>query len=246
MVYPLQGAQSTAPYVQRPNLSGSRTDFNGGWELIEMAVSPTDWNVVVAGFWNPAILTPAGIAKRLFGLPEGTPILVEVPMDQLLPYRVKHEGVTITAEMGRLTIVTDTPNFNSLQSAMAIAARAIHELPETPFSAAGFNVRYKLDDAPDQLLTSTTPPIDGTISDAGFAIESRSIKRSLTFNAGILNLEIQSLKNSEVRIEFNFHRQERDKARLIEWLTTPIDEVKATVGKIMSGVAHLEYAEGNQ
>ena len=38
-----------------------------------MTVEALDWNVVVAGFWNPAILTPSGIARRLFGLPEETP-----------------------------------------------------------------------------------------------------------------------------------------------------------------------------
>ncbi len=59
-----------------------------------------DWDVVVVGFWNPAILTPAGIWKRLFELEQGTPVELEVPIDGLAPYRVSHEEITVTAERG--------------------------------------------------------------------------------------------------------------------------------------------------
>jgi hypothetical protein len=55
-----------------------------------MALSPERWSVVIIGRWNRAILTPAGIAKRVFGEPETKLMDVEVPLDGLSPYRVRH------------------------------------------------------------------------------------------------------------------------------------------------------------
>jgi hypothetical protein len=54
-----------------------------------MELEPFDWNVVIAAYWNRAILTPNGIAKRLFKIPEGTAMEVEVPVDLLEPPQVK-------------------------------------------------------------------------------------------------------------------------------------------------------------
>ncbi|MBN2373783.1 hypothetical protein JXL19_08350 [bacterium] len=88
-----------------------------------MGLNPYDWNVVVAGYWNRAILTPAGIARRLFGLEPNIPVMIEVPIDGLAPYRVTHEDLTVTAVMGRLTIYANTPSFKILDSARAIAIR---------------------------------------------------------------------------------------------------------------------------
>ena len=61
-----------------------------------MNINPFDWNVVIVGYWNRAILTPAGVGRRLFGLEEGNPVLVEVPMNGLGPHRVKYSDLTIT------------------------------------------------------------------------------------------------------------------------------------------------------
>ena len=53
-----------------------------------MLLEPGDWNVVIVGHWNRAILTPQGIATRLLQLPPETEIGIEVPMDAIGPYRV--------------------------------------------------------------------------------------------------------------------------------------------------------------
>jgi len=199
-----------------------------------VSVESLNWNVVVAGYWNPAILTPAGIAQRLFGLEEGTPVQIEVPMDGLAPYRVRHDDLTVTAEAGRLIVSADAPRYDLLDYARKIAAKTIAELPETPLTAAGYNIRMHVDDPSNELLTATACEIDNQLSDAAFSIESRGLQRSLKIAKGVLNLSIR--QQDDVTFEFNFHRQSSNRNQLIAWLEYPIDEVKQVVTKILEKV----------
>jgi len=195
-------------------------------------MEPYEWNVVILGFWNPAILTPAGIAKRLLGLEENTPIGVEVPLDGLAPFRVKYDNVTVTAEVGRLTILSDLPEYDLLARSMKIATKAICSLPETPLTAAGFNLKFRIDDPTDDLIAALVTPLDNRISDAEFSIKSRRTKRSLEYDKGTLNLDIKLDETQKIKIHFNFHRQSAKQEDLTEWLETPIDKVRKTVNSI--------------
>ena len=200
-----------------------------------------DWNVVVVGYWNPAILTPAGIGRRLFGLKEGTPVLIEVPLDGLAPHRVKHDGLTVTAERGQLTVLADDPKYAGLDRARAIAARAIGGLPETPLTAAGYNVRVRMEEPPSDLLTATKAPMDDLLSDASFTIESRGFYRSLSWKNGLLNLNIQH--GNDLRVDLNFHRQSTEQDELLSWLREPIAEVEEVVSRVFDEVVRCPLGE---
>jgi hypothetical protein len=206
-----------------------------------MNLEALNWNVVVAGYWNPAILTPAGIARRLFGLAEGTPILIEVPTDGLAPYHVRHEDLTVTAEMGRLAVSADAPRYDLLDRAREVAARAIDGLPETPLTAAGYNITMKVSDPPNELLAATACGIDALLSDAAFSIDSRGLRRSLKMGDGVLNLSIQQEK--DVTVEFNFHRQSSNRDELIAWMKYPINEVEKTVSMVLEKVIRIPLGE---
>ena len=199
-----------------------------------MALEAFDWNVVVVGYWNPAILTPGGIGKRLFGLEKGTPIAVEVPIDGLAPYRIRHGGLTVTAELGRLALVADTPSLARLDLARGVASRAIESLPETPLTACGFNVRFKMADLPAKVLTGTRAVLDDWLSDADFKITSRAVLRSIEFQDGILNLAVRQISDAETHVEFNFDRQTHEVAALRAWLALPMEEVRTSVTKVLA------------
>jgi hypothetical protein len=207
------------------------------------AVEPFDWNVVVVGYWNPAILTPSGIARRLFELDEGTPIAVEVPMDGLAPHRVRHDGIIVTADSGRLAISLEVPNLKNLERARQIAIRAIEKLPETPLTAAGFNIRLKLDDPPKQLFEATAADLDKLLSDTDFSIKTMSIRRSIEYGQGLLNLDISQKDGGDMKMEFNFHRQSPVVAELREWLEISCDDVKTACATILEKLAGLEFKE---
>jgi hypothetical protein len=208
-----------------------------------MEIEPYDWSVVVAGYWNAAILTPRGIAKRLFELTEGTPILVEVPIDGLAPHRVRHDGIVVAAESERLALTLETPTLANLGRAKQIAARAARALPETPLTAAGFNIRLKLADPPQRLLQDTAAAIDASLSDAGQMIKSRSTKRSLEYGKGLLNLDICHEGDGETKIELNFHRKSGDAAELCDWLETPDASIREILTTVLDRVLGLPFKE---
>ena len=202
-----------------------------------MTLEAFDWSVAVIAYWNRAILTPAGIARRLFGLAQDTPVVVEVSMDGLAPFRVRHEGLTVSAEIGRLVIHVDEPKYEGLDRAKALAAKAVDGLPETPLTAAGFNVRARIDDPPKELLAAIECGVDALLSDAQFTIKSRALRRTLPWGEGDLNLNIQ--EEDDFRVELNFHRQSAKRHELVGWLNSPISEVAETVSKVFKEIVGI-------
>jgi hypothetical protein len=107
-----------------------------------MPIRAEDWNVVVVGFWNRAIYTPSGISRRLFGLSPTTPVQVLIPLDLPAPYQVRHEDLTVIVGSDRMIVQPARANYPGIASAMGIARRSLDDLPHTPFSAAGINLRF--------------------------------------------------------------------------------------------------------
>jgi len=208
-----------------------------------MKIEPFDWNVVVVGFWNPAILTPAGIAQRLFGLEPGTPIGVEVPLDGLAPFRVKHESITVTVGRGRLTVFADAPKYDLFERGMRIAAVAIKNLPETPISGAGFNLRFRIQNPPESLVKKLDVALDDSISDHDWKIASRSLRRALAYKEGVINFDLQDDNDEYIKVVFNFHLEVPNRESLHQWLCTPIQEVKEVVSTVFEKVLCLELGE---
>jgi hypothetical protein len=206
-----------------------------------MNIEAFDWNVIVIGFWNRAILNPAGIVKRLFGLESDTPVLIEVPMDILAVPRVKHDGLVVSVSHQRLIIGSDKPIYAALDRARAMAVKGIRSLPETPLQAAGFNFRFKIDDPTEDLLNSTKLKIDDFISDAAFEIKGRTVRRSLKWNEGIINLNI--IQNENTTVEMNFDRQSLKQDELVNWLEHPISDVTSIVEKIFADVIKISLGE---
>src|SRR5262245_52697535 len=91
--------------------------FIGAGLGIKMTLESYSWNVVIAGYWNRAILNPDGISTRLFGNAPGTPIEVEVPLDAINPYRVTIQDVTVVAMSNRLTLEPRTSSYEQLNRA---------------------------------------------------------------------------------------------------------------------------------
>jgi hypothetical protein len=184
---------------------------------IRLMAEPFSWNVVVVGAWNTAILSPDGVRRRLFDLPDGTPIELEVQVDRPGPFRIGHEGLVVIPIASRLEVATRTSTPESLERACRLCQRALQILPETPVSGVGVNVRYRFDELPDQILDLIRAPIDVELADADFQVQGGITKRSITLTPGLVNVEITQSQAIN-KLEFNFHRDSTAPAELSDWL----------------------------
>lgn len=209
-----------------------------------MPGEPTTWNVVIIGAWNIAILTPDGIRKRLFNLPETTALEVEVSVDRPGPYRVIHDGLIVAPSSRQLEVSVQSPTRASLEKAITVARRALDALPHTPVFAAGVNIRYRYADTPGDLLDLVRAPIDDALSDADFTIQGSVAKRSLSLGKGLINVEVAtSGGGNEGSLLLNFHCDSTETAELTEWLGR-LNEFFNIAGRIATALkAQIDLGE---
>lgn len=214
---------------------------------IEMPIHPHDWNVIVVGFWNRAIFTPAGISRHLFLLPQATPVQVLVPIDLPAPYRVSHEELTVTVGSDRLIVEPAEPTFVGLAAAQEIGRRALAHLPRTPLLASGINVRYRSEGPVPALEAIVASAWDERLSDKGLEIMERSITRSVRRRGGKLNVTVTLKEDQTVALALNLDLQSDDVERLRAWIDVSADDMRHEIGRILYdtlGVRREEVTDG--
>lgn len=207
-----------------------------------MSLKPHDWSVIIAGRWNRAILTPQGIATRLFKLPAETPVEVEVPLDALGPYRVSHNRITVTAGWQHLVIEPRDQTYERLAEAMKIGQFAIEDLPETPLSAVGINIRYRSEESIEVLEGIIGHSWDEAISDNSFVIQNRTTARTLRWKDGVINLTVNG-DDSGVQLLMNIERRSSASVEHLNWLRLPTEEIQGVVRRILVDTIHLSAEE---
>ncbi len=208
--------------------------FSSSWVPNPMPITPSDWSVVIVGHWNRAILTPSGIVRRLLRLPEQTPVEVEVALDAFLPYRVRHDNVVITAGSDKLLVQPTSFNYRAFEAALATARAGIAELPETPVYAAGFNLNFKTGEYAEALTPITGHPWDDRLSDEDFDIETRSTTRVLRWRGGLIRAAVMQEADMSFVILLNYERLSTSVPELIEWLSIPVQDIRAATERILS------------
>jgi hypothetical protein len=207
-----------------------------------MPLEPFDWNVVIAGFWNRAILTPGWIANNLFGVPEGTELQIDVPVHVVGPIRVTYNGIVVVPTAGQLIVEAQASSYQSLGQSMAIALRAVNELPKTPFGAVGYNIRFK-GPAADRELQPALDLLRHTCDDR-FALDGREIRKrnhswAVPFLNGIANLAA-TLEDDVVKVTINYELQAHDQTTMAAWLTTPIEQIESETRHLLGNLLGLE------
>jgi hypothetical protein len=208
-----------------------------------MSAKPFDWSIIILGRWNQAILTPAGIAKYLFKVKDPKTLEVAVPMDGISPYQVKcpNSAIVVMTENNLLRINLLDTDYDTLCNAMKIGVNALKSLPETPVTAAGFNVKFRSHDYDSNQTSLVNSKIDDILSDQSYKILSRTINRSLEYNSGKLNIIIFISDNS-FDVTFNFHRDSKNINDLVQWLETSKEKIESKVIEILNAL-NLEIEE---
>lgn len=205
-----------------------------------MSFRPDEWNIVIAGAWNPAILTPDGIRGRLLELPAGTPVTVEISIDLPGFVRVRQEGLIIAALPDRLVLAPEVSDLASMRKASEAGRRALESLNQTPVRAAGVNFRYRCSPPPQELSDAVRAPLDQTL-DGLYSNRARATKRSLDLAPGAINLELRD-DGETMTAELNFHLDSTEPSKLAEWLGdvdgyhTKAEALLAALGVRIEGV----------
>ena len=168
-----------------------------------------------------------GIATHIFKKTDTTPLEVLVPLDAAQePAMIKLEGLLVQASFEKLSIDCEKPDWASIEKARKYCCEAIDALPITPLSAAGFNLRYKLQDPEENFISSLVLSLDDKISEQGMSIEGREIRRSIEWQDGTINLQVVRIESNRYEILLNFDKQTADTVELKHWLSISIEEIK--------------------
>lgn len=208
-----------------------------------MQLEPFDWSVVVIGRWNRAILTPAGIAQRLFKVEEGTPLEVLIAIDALGPPLVKHDGLTVVAGSDRLIVQPDAFNRDGVAKSCEVARNAISSLPETPLSAVGINLKYRCEDYFEPIDNAFTTEIDTRATELGLNRIESQLQNSYNFETGKVNVIIAIGEDGKRSLAFNFELQTNKKDDHLAWLATSFDTFASLITKVSEELLQIPKTE---
>lgn len=196
-----------------------------------MSLEPVDWSVVVAARWNRAILTPAGIRQRIFGINDDVPLEVMIPIDLLAPPQVALNDMVVIADWHRLVIRPRKLDFKSLCGAMSLAQNAVNSLPETPFEAVGINIAYKIEEV-EPLESALKVDVDEKFGDAQLVIEGRECVRNVEWRSGKVNVRVSDTEQFKgIQLNIEIKSSEIDSIR--NWLQLSEHEIQEISRKII-------------
>lgn len=216
-----------------------------------MPLVPKEWSVVVVGRWNRAILTPAGIGKRVFQLSEGTPLEVMIAIDAIAPPLVKHDKMVIVAASDRLTVQPEICTFDEVVRACTLAANAVRSLPETPLIAVGINIKYATEGYFEAIDRALASDLDDRASDMQYTILEREVHRTYKWGKGKIN-SVAALADDGLRsIALNFELHSESHESHLEWLgladSAILKEVQNVVGSVLKVPAEdIDYEQSIQ
>lgn len=202
------------------------------------SMEPINWNVVVNGAWNRAILTPAWIAQVVLGLPQDSPVDVMVPLDSFAPFLVRHGGLIVTPARSQLQVQLEVPSKDSLATAMEAMQRAIRELPRTPLSACGINIRFMSPEPGDRVVERTRCQTETQLSANGYEIRVRRRGETMAFRNGALNFIADIPTTGPTVLTFNFDHQCTTPDEALSWLMIPASEYVEEASKVLALIAY--------
>jgi hypothetical protein len=189
--------------------------------MLAVVMEPGDWNIVLVGAWNRAILTPAWCRSVPLSLPEASPVEVMVPLDGRAPFQVRDRGVGITPMHEQLLVSIEHPTEELLDRAIAASLRAVEDLPRTPLVACGINLRYSTAEPSQELLANTRCRSERVFAGAGFEVRSRGRVDRLTFEDGALNVIMEVPTTGTSSLTLNFEMRSSDRCSFVGWLKRP-------------------------
>jgi len=232
--------RATVRLLAIPSAAAKVYSGDRGKERTVMRLIDGSATLVIAGFWNAGVLTPAWVAKFGLELEGQVAVTVTAPMPAgtavNAPASFKLPGLAYAVGSGSLMLSPTEPGLEGLAIVQSAAVRILGALPHTPVLALGFNVSFQADD-PQPLLGVFGAAQGGAIDAApeGWVSAANLIRTTLSKDGDDLNVE-QIYEDGGVRVQFNFHQTITSAAAAVEVLN------RRSFGDAFS--AALEMAKG--
>jgi hypothetical protein len=168
-----------------------------------MQIKASSYSIVLAGKWNPAIITPPWILANLV---EGNQqIEIEFSLSFDIPSRFKINNITISPSVDRIILVSNDGSDESLSLIESIAIKLCNILSHTPFVAVGINFSFIETLNKDNLLPLFSFSDANKLNENNWDISNQSIKRTLKKGVYNINLTINMDNDTNFAFDLNHH-----------------------------------------
>ena len=167
-------------------------------------------SVVIAGAWNPAILTPAWILQHAVQQPDIQAHMVQAVFPAVLNGafdfpRFTLPGFTYIARPDVMILLPEAVNQASLETVEGVASKVLSQLNHTPIGGVGHNFEFRHAQAEDAWLEPLNDSQLNLIDAVGGWDVSRTTLAT-SFVNGNIAVNIQRYTEGQTFVvKFNFH-----------------------------------------
>jgi hypothetical protein len=164
--------------------------------------------LVLAGAFNPAILTPAWVAKNALDQPEmgDFPVAVMAPISSIaqLP-RFTFAGLSFSPSFQSLTFYLQGLDAAGSKKVCDVAARILQLLPHTPVTGLGFNFGFSENNPSEQLLRllPASFPFSDSLGDEAEVV-ARVWGNRATWKQALVSVQC-IIQGAQIDFDLNFH-----------------------------------------
>ena len=202
--------------------------------------------LVIAGAWNPAILSPNWVAKEILGLPfdNGFQVGMQFPInDPSQPIGFQFHDIAYQPALNVLIFFFKPEIDGQIQKTIDAAAKILELLPHTPISGVGFNSAYSVSDAHEDLLKmfSAGSQIPAYLEDADAQLVQHTWGASVLTHQRLINIGAK-LEGGNVAISFNVHIEVESASLAAIRLRTPnlVEDIEKDINTVVKNITKEE------
>lgn len=178
--------------------------------------SDENWNIVVAGQWNPRVFTPQWVGSQLLGDPQLEVLAQLLPGAPSLQYR-SGEVVVYPGDEAFMVVARHQTD-DALRRTEAVVLTALRLLEHTPVAGVGINFTQMEAEPSERLLRLLPLADDEDLARFGCDTRQTDIARQLMVRDRLVNVRM-TLSEQGVAISLNFHLDVRSAAQASAALT---------------------------
>ena len=208
--------------------------------MLKIPNTPT--SLVIAGAWNPDILTPKWVAKEVLGLQLGQnfPVNVQVPIGNPTHRPTyEFENIKYVSSRTSLSFFIDQDDSEQIRKSVSTVKKILELLVHTPITGFGFNLFFEIENPTTALLDtfSSGSLLINLIEGNDMQTVGENWKSIIKADDYLLSLDAL-LEGGKVLLSFNVHFEVLNAAEAAEQLQDEnlFGNIKSLVQKIANSL----------